>query len=556
MYRQTIGSQKPQDVGSRKDYWKIRDAYIERLNELVGPAEIVIVVRRQVDFAESMYQEHVKVTRYTKTFKSFLSEYWFHFDYLQQVHAWERVFGKIRVIPFEDIKGPEICTRFLNRLNLVPGPLNGVGKMNVGLPHDAVILKRGLNGQSYTRDKLNTFAALMSNPSFDPDPPRTRRSFFASADERAAFQNRFAEANDKLSLKIDPRRKPLFEPLDDTRLYGDFLKPERAELLAARLAVPVRTDDRVVESLPVDFHCDLPNHRLYYTRLGRTLIVAFDNAGAPHREPEDRLPWGHKFFSGEGHSVLGVVAKSSDWFRDADLRGELRRLKATGFFEAFDRVVMTGSSMGGFGATTFASLAPGCRVIAYNPQSTLRADRVPWESQHEFGRSQDWTGSFSDAVEGAAAAETVYIFYDPYVAADRLHAERYTSPNIRLFRAPFMGHGLPDTFLELGLLKTLMRLCINANLEDAWFYRAIRTRRTLKKYRTEILAALARTAHPKLGLATARWASLDTLEPQFRHYEALFNAALGDLPRAQEIFEEIAFVRRRERRRRRTKPQR
>lgn len=203
MYRQTIGDRAPQNVDDPETYWAMRNAYIERLHTLIGPAEIAIVVRRQADFAESMYQEHVKVTRYSRPFETFLSDFWFNFRYLDQVRAWERVFGKVTVIPFDDIKGAQICTRFLDKLNLHPGELTQVSNMNVGLPHDAVILKRELNAQSHAREQLNAFASLMSTPSFDPDPPGTPRSFFDSAEARAAFQDAFARENDELSARTD-----------------------------------------------------------------------------------------------------------------------------------------------------------------------------------------------------------------------------------------------------------------------------------------------------------------------------------------------------------------
>lgn len=78
MYRQTLGAVAPQSAPDAAAYWEMRDAYIARLRALTGPAEIVLVVRRQDEFAESMYQEHVKVTRYSGSFQTYLRQFWFH----------------------------------------------------------------------------------------------------------------------------------------------------------------------------------------------------------------------------------------------------------------------------------------------------------------------------------------------------------------------------------------------------------------------------------------------------------------------------------------------
>lgn len=199
MYRQCIGPTQPQDSRSTQNYWDMRHAYIREMRALTGPAEIVIVLRSQPDFAESMYQEHVKVTRYSGDFAQFLKEFWFHFQYYEQVMAWKEHFGKVTVLPFEDIKGTNITKRFLNALGLKPGRVTTGPIQNVGTPHDGIILKRAYNKTSLERDQLKTLAAVMAtDEAFLGELGPGKRSFFTDAAARWAFHENYRSGNEKL----------------------------------------------------------------------------------------------------------------------------------------------------------------------------------------------------------------------------------------------------------------------------------------------------------------------------------------------------------------------
>ncbi|MDO6523648.1 hypothetical protein Q4578_18795 [Shimia thalassica] len=294
---------------------------------------------------------------------------------------------------------------------------------------------------------------------------------------------------------------------------------------------------------------NLNKNRVLYTPGGSTLIVSFDNAGAPHREPPDRQAWGHKFFVSEGHSVLGIIAKASDWYRDASLHDHLIQLKDTGVFTQFSRVVMTGSSMGGYGATAFSSLAPGCHVLSFNPQSTLNKTLVPWETKHPNGSRQNWEGPFADAAEEIQSADVCYIFYDPFHFEDRLHAERFKGSNIKHLRAPFLGHGLPDAYLSLGVLKDLMRKGIDGTLDTSWHSQAIRERKRLPRYYKSLVPALSKSAKFSWGIDLMKQADQIFKDPYFTIREAVFQAGLGDVSGAVMKLDSLDKRRRKKRKR-------
>lgn len=546
MYRQVIG-EAPQNAISREAYWKGRIAYINRVHEVLGSAEIVMVVRRQADFAESMYQEHVKVTRYGKTFLEFLKEFWFHFEYYQQAKAWAEVFGNIKIIRFDDIKGKNIAENFLNFLSIDAGPLRTIPNQNESLSHEAVMLKRILNVGSYPREQLREFSRQLTELKKIAPQSKTRRSFFNSDKSRNVFQDGFLVDNEKLEKLVIGLRGSLFEPFDDNREFGDAGDINHLASLASklspsvdlRLSTPKGTQTKMAIDLSQPFTIELPKHRLHYTPKGDTLVVIFDKAQATRRQSADLSQLGLRFVMAEGHSVLGVTEKSYDWYRDPELHDTLQNLKSDGFFGSFSDVIMMGSAMGGFGATAFASLSPGCRVLAFNPQSTLYEDLVPWEAQHSFSRSQSLSDEFSDGPEGVLDADSVFIIYDPFLKKYRLHADRYRSKNVHHLRTFFMGHALPESFSRLGILEDTIRKGIDGTLDSRFLHRAIRSRRDLINYKTQLISALARYNHPKAGLYASRWAMQDESKRYFQNYEALFTAALGDLPEAGRILDEI-----------------
>lgn len=236
MYRQCIGPTSPQDAASAQEYWDMRHAYIRDLRALTGPAEIVIVLRNQADFAESMYQEHVKVTRYGGDFQQFLSDFWFHFQYYEQIKAWEQHFGTVRVIPFETLKGPNITKLFLLALGLKPGRVETGAIQNIGMPHDGVILKRAFNTTSLDKDQLKDLVSVIGSDAFRGEAGFGGRSFFANAMARHEFQERYRSGNENLVKTGGVAELSLLVAKEkDGTTYGDTISPEKTELLTTLL---------------------------------------------------------------------------------------------------------------------------------------------------------------------------------------------------------------------------------------------------------------------------------------------------------------------------------
>lgn len=213
-------------------YWLQRDAYISRMRELFGPAEVVVVFRRQADYAQSLYQEHVKVTRYLGNFQKFLGEFWFHFKFLQQARAWDAAFPGLKAIGFDALTGTEDVTGEFCRLLGIPAEgLAPSPPANTGLPVDLVVLKRQLHRTGDSKDDLRVrIEALASHLPQEVTDNFPNRSFFASSADMQAFQDSFAEDNDglrKYLLNPVAPGHPVFPPGFRKGLnYGDRIKPQ------------------------------------------------------------------------------------------------------------------------------------------------------------------------------------------------------------------------------------------------------------------------------------------------------------------------------------------
>jgi hypothetical protein len=250
-----------------------------------------------------------------------------------------------------------------------------------------------------------------------------------------------------------------------------------------------RIDDMELQAFTA--HCAAGNaavlhlkaHQLAFVPGGPVLVVTFEPAANRKREDDfERQAWAQRFVLSRGHSLLGVKRATTDWYRSPDLHRALRHLQETGFFQRFAKVVFYGPSMGGYAALAFAACAPGCTVIAMNPQSTLAPDIVWFDQRFAGKRALAWRGDFVDGARGAEAASRVYVCYDPWQTKDRLHAQRLPAHNRVDLRLPFTGHVTAQVLQSMGLLGKVFDEAVAGTLDPAWFHQAARQRVQLPGY--------------------------------------------------------------------------
>ena len=248
------------------------------------------------------------------------------------------------------------------------------------------------------------------------------------------------------------------------------------------------------------FYTRLENHAVTCIRRDPArLVVTFDNLSNVNDLSPAREPWAYRFVRENGCSHLSVMARRKDWYRCPQLIAHLEKLKDDGLFAEFAQVWLTGTSMGGFAALAFASLAPGATVIAFNPQTTLDATLVPWEDRFGMGRARDWSLPHSDAAFEIDDAAQVFVLYDPFFAPDRRQVARLEGENVTRLKTWCSGHFSPVFLHRANLLKPVMQHALDGTLTPAVFYRLYRERRTLPWYRKALQSNLQERGHDSLA---------------------------------------------------------
>jgi len=282
--------------------------------------------------------------------------------------------------------------------------------------------------------------------------------------------------------KISGAQSAEVEPIKE--MAEDIANPSDEDDIVEDLEFPLWFDELAPGGKGEGFLEKGTRHSLMFVRRPvNRLIVTFDNLSNVNNTSSTRVPWAYKFARDSNVSHLGIMAHAAAWFRDETLIERMKKLADTGFFEGYDRVVFTGTSMGAFGAIIFASLVKGAHVIAFNPQSTLDESLVPWEERYFKGRRQDWTLPLGDAAAVTKNLGPVRIFYDPYYAPDKKHFERFKGDNIIEYKSWYSSHKTAVFLRKIDGLKVVMSRCLFDDLSLAEWYKLYRRRRMLPWYR-------------------------------------------------------------------------
>jgi hypothetical protein len=251
----------------------------------------------------------------------------------------------------------------------------------------------------------------------------------------------------------------------------------------------------VVEGMNVQFD---------FTPRSPELLVCFDNltlvdSGFP------RTPWLSKYAENLGYSILGIQAYTKDWYRTTnvhemlnDVHEMLNELRSLGFYDGFKKIVVTGTSMGAFGALCFAPLIPNARVLAFSPQSTLNTDLVPQERRFAPARRKfDWvTPPYHDACTNLDKINEALIIYDPYLPEDKAHCTRFIAPNVVHYKIPFFDHATPRLIAKCGVLEQLIKDVVENGAISSTVFRGLRQRRDMRIWNRRLIEHLDRVGPP------------------------------------------------------------
>lgn len=226
----------------------------------------------------------------------------------------------------------------------------------------------------------------------------------------------------------------------------------------------------------------IKNYDLDFIEGGSTIFVTFFPADMEMRKT---LPWGARFLISEGHSILGIKYDVVDWYRGRELHEFFRSEEAREFFKGFEKTVFYGASKGGYGALAFSDVAEAPIVIACAPQYSMDPELVPWENRYLVAQKQDWSGDYRDVTDSLKVGGKYFLCIDPFMKNDKRHAniiENAGDYDVTTINVPFAGHEVPTFLVKCGILKELIKYCVDGTKETWEFACLLRARKSHYQY--------------------------------------------------------------------------
>ncbi len=229
-------------AGTEKSYWSRRRNFVAQVADAAGlqDVEVVAVLRRQDDCAESMFKERVKGTSFADSFESYLERFSHRFRYFDQLSVWAEVFPKVEALVYDELAGGGDLVRAFFRALHVPleDELAPVAKLNVSMSNDLVAYKRELNRSGLGEDELYRIAEAMQDGDFARGLELDQGStLWPDAARRQSFMDGFAAQNAQaLQRFCSSHRTLLFAPsTEDVRPFYSGLDPTTAQVIRDRL---------------------------------------------------------------------------------------------------------------------------------------------------------------------------------------------------------------------------------------------------------------------------------------------------------------------------------
>ncbi len=200
-----------------------------------------------------------------------------------------------------------------------------------------------------------------------------------------------------------------------------------------------------------------------------------------------RDPTAVDYIAARGATGLHVISLADDFFYTAEMEAvlDLIRERRTG------RLIVTGVSMGAYGALRFAPALDADQAIAFSPPSTPAPS---WDGRWQFAA---W-GRLGLAPVDLDPPAGAWVLYDPFYYEDRLHVQGLAG--VRRVRAPFCDHRVLPALRAAGIAYPALDAMAEGRAPDLRALRDSRRSRALywmclgRAARTHRHLALARTA--------------------------------------------------------------
>lgn len=202
--------------------------------------------------------------------------------------------------------------------------------------------------------------------------------------------------------------------------------------------------------------------------------------------------WGQRFCEKADISALGFISRRPNWFPAASV---IKAVEAAApILKAAPERILYGHSQGGYAALRYRRRFNATTAIAFCPQVSIDPKSVPYDNRFVRHFSPELHGNMGISPDQAAGR--AYIFYDPFHAIDRRHAERiaFLQPETHLVPVHMTGHGTVRVFTGTERALSLIAAC---RTEDHPALRALaRTARVDAPMRPYQIAVAAMARHP------------------------------------------------------------
>ncbi|MEJ6782646.1 hypothetical protein [Aminobacter sp. Piv2-1] len=247
--------------------------------------------------------------------------------------------------------------------------------------------------------------------------------------------------------------------------------------------------------------------------------------------------WGQRFCEKADIAALGFISRRPNWFPAASI--EKAAAATAPILRQTSERILYGHSQGGYAALRYRLLLDADIAIAFCPQVSIDPAAVPFDGR--------FTRHFAPALHADMeimpehAAGRAYVFYDPFHAVDRKHAEWIAKKQreTRLLPVHMTGHGTVRAFAGTARGLALIECCRADDVSGlSALARTVRLAAPIRPYQVA-LTAIAR--HPAWAdrLSTRFGNGFSSLERvNFLYHRANRHIRDGELATARGLLTE------------------
>lgn len=234
------------------------------------------------------------------------------------------------------------------------------------------------------------------------------------------------------------------------------------------------------------------------------LVVTFTGRAS---KPPVAKGFGEGYFDKRRISAIHFISKANHWWQTPEIGEAVERIRAAGLLDGYRRVVLYGSSMGGYASLIQSLALDPDHILIISPQYSIDGQVVPFEK-----RWRNYAAKLSfdhdDMAAGLHPTARISVIVDPYFVPDMQHIRLIEKLRpVTPVPIPFAGHNTVRALEECNLMQGMVRDLLDDSFDPAAFrqdYRAGRVRASLFWFGlTELLVSRGRGGWAALPAAIA-----------------------------------------------------